>query len=277
MKWYHDKDDELPDEIKLPRYISYSAFNCLAFALGIYNDWMTLEESLPKDIDPWEITDEMVEDALTYIFQYHNINARIVVFPEDVDEDEYLAILRYEPLESSNIPIEFHAIRQTSDGRWFHKAGELAVEECNYSLDTKEGDCWSSFEEPKNVSSDIYIAVKQSNIRPLTIQSSYPIDNTTLYTLYTLPADSKVPSSLKLTEDLEWYADYEEVKSLQRNSSEIIISGTFNVGIAVSEISSTDSSQVLIYGQFGTEYGIDAITLKNNEICYALSSYIKHF
>lgn len=125
-------------------------YNCMSYALGIFNDWLNLDEFT------WSDNDDAVEEIASWcaIELERNYNCRPLNSHLDhLKKGERMIAMRIGQ-------DDFHFARLNSDGVWTHKTGGGTIK----VMPEEEllGDCWCSARMCPYISTVYFFAVKES-------------------------------------------------------------------------------------------------------------------
>ena len=128
-------------------------YNCMSYALGIYDEWLYLESfdySLCNyDID-YDRLEDIFDDCCQELTHEYNLR-RLSNLEEKLEPNERIIAFRIGATD-------FHFVRKNSDGTWTHKAGEDYI----YKMSEEEllSSTWSDYREYPYISEIAFFAVK---------------------------------------------------------------------------------------------------------------------
>lgn len=124
-------------------------YNCMSYALGIYDKWLLLE-SFHHSVDDYDYLEHTFDDCCQELADRYKLR-RLFNLEEKLEPNERVIAFRIGATD-------FHFVRQNSDGTWTHKLGEECVE--TMSEEELFSNAWSDYKEYPYISEIAFFAVK---------------------------------------------------------------------------------------------------------------------
>lgn len=128
-------------------------YNCMSYALGIYDEWLYLESfdySLCNYDVNYDRLEDIFDDCCQELVSEYNLR-RLSNLEEKLELNERVIAFRIGATD-------FHFVRQNSDGTWTHKLGEEYIE--TMSKEELLSSSWSDYREYPYISEIAFFAVK---------------------------------------------------------------------------------------------------------------------